>query len=257
MLFASLFPLTCLIVVQWGPRYTRRVLHVSSRSPFSSLHQLYIGRMSSFPGIFFPINPDLSVLLTYNYSAMAIFPSLFIAYTVALLNFSQSVFPAPANPLAYQSTAVPTYVTRYGNSISRSRFFLSLIGIAPVVWLESEDRYSPSDIATQLTHTVPEINFKPVNGAPSPLSLDNLDQLNANNGANVYLTSVDDVTTNPPWLTGVKPDGSGKTVGATSCAVIVNDHGSGLVDAFFMYFYAYNWGGRILGQNVDDHVGDW
>ena len=129
--------------------------------------------------------------------------------------------------------------------------------VAPIVWLESEDKYFPSDIATQLIHTKPEINFAPINGGPSPLTLDNLDQLNANNGANVYLTSVDDITTNPLWLTGVKPDGSGKTNGATSCAVIVNDHGNGLVDAFYMYFYAYNWGGRVLGQDVDDHVGDW
>ena len=71
----------------------------------------------------------------------------------------------------------------------------------------------------------------------------------------MYLTSVDDVTKNPAWLKGVKPDGNGKTNGATSCAIIVNDHGSGLVDVFYMYFYAYNWGGVLLGQNVDDHVG--
>ena len=96
-----------------------------------------------------------------------------------------------------------------------------------------------------------------MNGAPNPLTLDNLDQLNANNGANVYLTSIDDITIQPLWLKGVEPDGSGKTNGATSCAVIVNDRGNGLVDAFYMYFYAYNWGGRILGQEVGNHVGDW
>ena len=76
-------------------------------------------------------------------------------------------------------------------------------------------------------------------------------------GASVYLTSDVDITTNPSWLNGVAPDSTGKTNGATSCAVIVNDHGSGQVDAFYMYFYAYNQGTMVLGQEIGDHVGDW
>ena len=87
--------------------------------------------------------------------------------------------------------------------------------------------------------------------------MNNLDVLNNLGGTKVYLTSVDDITTKPAWLNGVKPDGSGKTNGAVSSAVIVNDHGSGNVDAFYMYFYAYNYGPPVLGQDVDDHVGDW
>ena len=126
---------------------------------------------------------------------------------------------------------------------------------APLVWLYSGETYFPSDIATQLVHTKPEVNFTVVDGYPTPLTLNNLDSLNSEGGKSVYLTSDDDVTTNPAWLKGVKPDGSGKTNGATSLAVIVNDRGNGEVDAFYMYFYAYNWGGVLLGQNVDDHVG--
>lgn len=123
------------------------------------------------------------------------------------------------------------------------------------MWIDSTDPYFPSDIGAQLQHTKPENNFKVVANAPNPLTLDNLDQLNANDGANVYLTSVDDISKRPSWLNGVKPDGSGKTQGATSCSVIVNDHGNGVVDAFYMYFFAFNFGGRLFGSDVDDHVG--
>ncbi|KAI4104591.1 MAG: hypothetical protein L6R37_003195 [Teloschistes peruensis] len=151
-----------------------------------------------------------------------------------------------ASPLSFpvespQAASVPDYVKTY----------------APLVWLHPEDPYFPSDIGAQLLHTKPEIKFSPVDGAPAPLTLDNLDGLNANNGANVYLTSNDDVTTAPAWIKGVKPDDSHKTEGAISCAIIVNDRGNGNVDAFYMYFYAYNWGGTLLGQDVDEHVGDW
>lgn len=128
---------------------------------------------------------------------------------------------------------------------------------APKVWLQSQDPYFPSDIGAQLAHTTPEINFNVVNGAPSPLTLNNLASLNAIGGQSIYLTSVDDITTSPLWLNGVMPDGNGKTNGATSCTVVVNDHGNGNVDAFYFYFFAFNQGNTVFGQEIGDHVGDW
>jgi hypothetical protein len=79
-----------------------------------------------------------------------------------------------------------------------------------------------------------------VSGAPNPLTLDNLDALNALGGSSISLTSVDSTlsTAEPAWLRGVKPDSSGKTDGAVSAAIIVNDYGNGTVLAFYMYFYA-------------------
>ena len=113
------------------------------------------------------------------------------------------------------------------------------------MWLYPGENYFPSDIGTQLVHTKPEINFTVIAGYENPLTLNNLNSLNnyGTGGTDVYLTSLDDITTNPTWLNGIKPDSTGKTDGATSVAVIVNDHGGGLVDAFYMYFYAFNWGG--------------
>lgn len=118
------------------------------------------------------------------------------------------------------------------------------------MYLHSQDPYRPSDLAAQLANTNPELNYTPITNGPSPLTLNNLDQLNALGGTSVYLTSKVDITTNPAWLKGVTPDSTGKTNGAVSAAIIVNDHGSGNVDAFYMYFYAYNWGGVVLGQNL-------
>lgn len=125
------------------------------------------------------------------------------------------------------------------------------------MWLHSEDPYFPSDIGAQLAHTQPRTNFVAVQGAPSPLTLDNLASLNSLGGPNIFLTSVDDVTTNPAWLNGVKPDSAGKTNGAISAAVIVNDRGSGNVDVFYMYFFAFNRGNTVFGREIGSHVGDW
>jgi hypothetical protein len=112
----------------------------------------------------------------------------------------------------------------------------------------------PSDLNTHISHTDPRVNFNTVS-APNPLDLNSLNQL----GGDVYLTSKDDITNNPEWLKGVRPDGNGKTEGTTA-AVIVNDKGEGNVDAFYMFFYTYNWGGEVLGLsslNFGNHVGDW
>lgn len=119
----------------------------------------------------------------------------------------------------------------------------------------SGETYFPGDIGAQLVHTKPEVNFAVVNGYPNPLTLDNLDSLNALGGKSIYLTSNDDVTTRPAWLNGIKPNGVGKTDGAISATVIVNDRGNGDVDAFYMYFYPNNWGGIVFGQKVNNHVG--
>lgn len=48
-----------------------------------------------------------------------------------------------------------------------------------------------------------------------------------------------------------------ETEKATSCVVIMNDHGKGVFDAFYLYFYAFNLGNIVSGQTLGDHVGDW
>ncbi|KAH5784274.1 hypothetical protein HBI37_196220 [Parastagonospora nodorum] len=143
-------------------------------------------------------------------------------------------------PAKRQAAGVPDYVLKY----------------APVVYLHSEDPYMPTDLQVFLNNTTPRVAFAEVPGPSKPLTLENVNQL----GDTVYLTSNDDVTKDPTWIKGTRPDANGKTNGAVTAAVIVTDKGNGNVDAFYMYFYAYNYGGEVLGWdalNFGNHVGDW
>jgi hypothetical protein len=132
-----------------------------------------------------------------------------------------------------------------------------VLDYAPVVFLHSEDPYLPSDIGNQLANTEPRVNFTAIKDAPSPLTLDNLAELNNLGGKNVYLTSKVRPDQNPKYLRGVLPDDKGETEGAVSTIVIVNDHGNDTVDAFYLYFYAFDYGGFYVGQDIGNHIGDW
>ncbi|TID16844.1 hypothetical protein E6O75_ATG09610 [Venturia nashicola] len=151
----------------------------------------------------------------------------------------------------------PPYVSGASNAPSNVPAFV--IKYAPLVYLHPQEPYMPSDIGAQVTNSKPKLDFAGIPNVPSPLGLDNLDALNnfGNKGLNIYLTSNDDITKNPQWIKGVKPNADGKTEGAKSCAVIVVNKGNGIVDAFYMYFYAFNYGGVVVGKNLGNHVGDW
>ncbi|KAI0368873.1 hypothetical protein BV20DRAFT_1053639 [Pilatotrama ljubarskyi] len=121
---------------------------------------------------------------------------------------------------------------------------------APVSHLWSQEQWWPSDVAVHLTHVVPEIDFKAV--APA-VTMQNVSRL----ASNVYLTSKDDVTKQPAWLTSEvgKPDASGHS-SAPATIVLVEKPG-GILDAFFFYFYSFDHGGKVLDIEFGDHVGDW
>jgi hypothetical protein len=123
-----------------------------------------------------------------------------------------------------------------------------------LVYLYSKDSYLPSDIEAQVKNTVPKLGLSPLPGRPSlpPLSLDNLDILNqyGSSGTNVYLTSKNDVSKDPAWLNGIAPNKNGIIESAKTCVVIIADKGNGVLDAFFVMFWAFNWGGNVLGHNL-------
>ncbi|PGH26640.1 hypothetical protein AJ80_01585 [Polytolypa hystricis UAMH7299] len=141
----------------------------------------------------------------------------------------------------HAQATVPDYVLKY----------------APLLYLHSEDAYMPSSIEAQLANSVPQVDYKAVQGAPSPLALNNLDQLNALGGSELFLTSKEGIRELPDWFKGVRPDGNGKTGDAVCSSIVVRDHGDGTVDAFYFYFQAYNQGNTVLGLEFGHHVGDW
>ncbi|CAI7565933.1 unnamed protein product [Penicillium crustosum] len=164
----------------------------------------------------------------------------FISLALACLSSTQQVW---ASPNDRATSNVPPYVLEY----------------APLVWLHSQETYMPSDIQQQVDHTRPNVNWTTIEGVESPLNLDNLDTLNSMGNTSVYLTSLEGIEADPEpaWFRGIRPDSQGRIGNGTGSVIVIADRGNGTVDAFYFYFYAFNKGGRVLGLEFGDHIGDW
>lgn len=124
---------------------------------------------------------------------------------------------------------------------------------APLFRLHPDDKYRPTDLSTFLHHVRPQINFSDVE-APPNLTLADLDRCNSvgeKGGQDIYLTSYDDVTTEPAWLEGVSGiDDLGGTGTNRTGAVIVVEKERQIVDVFYFVFWAWNYGGTVVGRNL-------
>ena len=166
---------------------------------------------------------------------------------------------------------------------------------APYVYLYSKEEFWPCDIADHLPHTTPHVNYTPIFSQDlQSLNLSNLDQLNnVNHGHFIYLKSDDNVEERPDWLAGEKnipdaPDADGaellgipthqeplrsdsgknhytnsddkKPHGGRSSApaiLVMVSKPSGILDAFWFFFYSYNLGHKVFNVRFGNHVGDW
>ena len=117
----------------------------------------------------------------------------------------------------------------------------SLMSIAPILYLHSEETHFPADLLTFLTHTTPRINYAVAPSVPNPLTLSNLAMLSSN----TYLTSNDDVTTDPEWVRGTAPNNDATVPGINS-AVVINPKNDSSIDVFYFFFYAFNPGTSVL-----------
>ena len=124
---------------------------------------------------------------------------------------------------------------------------------APIFYLHPEDQYRPTDLTEFLHHTTPIVERKPI--SDTTIDLGTLNLLNAGrrhnglceDGKNIYLTSRDDITLDPQWLKGAEDLRAGN---AHTGAIIVVEKGKGVVDVFYFVFWAYNYGGDVLGNNL-------
>ncbi|KAJ9504146.1 hypothetical protein H2202_000202 [Exophiala xenobiotica] len=142
---------------------------------------------------------------------------------------------------------------------------------APIIWLHSDDPFMPSDILSHVLHTKPYKKSQPIPDVPD-LGLDNLSSLN-DYGTNIFLTSIDNVTSHPSWLRGETPETTtGALHNSTACAVVLINKTDSILDAFYFYFYSYDEGADITqvlpplnrllpdakpGDHFGNHVGDW
>ncbi|KAI1432427.1 hypothetical protein GGR50DRAFT_598514 [Xylaria sp. CBS 124048] len=142
---------------------------------------------------------------------------------------------APAKKLQRRA-ALPDYAITY----------------APWTFLYSGEVYFPSDITTHLENVLPEVNFVAIGDAGS-VTLANLNTFNSS----VFLTAADDPSDNPDWITSGygKPDSNG--VSGAPGTIIAVEKNSTTTDVFYFHFYSYNFGGKVIGIDFDDHVGDW
>ncbi|OBZ79233.1 putative vacuolar protein sorting-associated protein TDA6 [Grifola frondosa] len=114
----------------------------------------------------------------------------------------------------------------------REWFHLPCVGLAtPPIGLETKDYFRKC-----------AVNFQTIS------SLSNV----------VFLTSKDDVLTQPAWMTSAnnKPDSRGHS--SAPATIICVEKEGGILDAFFFYFYSFNSGSAVLDViRFDDHIGDW
>lgn len=153
--------------------------------------------------------------------------------TALALIFVTPALAAPTADLLKRATTLPAYALTY----------------APYTYLQSGEAWFPSDVATHVKHMSVESNFKNVSTTVSLATLNTFPSSD-------YLTSYDNVETNPAWLTSGygKPNSKGYSAAP---ATIIAVEKNGFVDVFYFYFYSYNHGSLVLGSRVDNHVGDW
>ncbi|CCF57198.1 hypothetical protein KAFR_0C02050 [Kazachstania africana CBS 2517] len=166
----------------------------------------------------------------------------------------------PPEELTDETRSLPKHLTKVPQYV---------VDNCPLVHLYSEERYWPYDIKNYVNHFhLRESNGAKITTAPDKLTLQDLRAaytFSFPNGtetkiasSELYMTSNEDFSKDPYWIVGSIPEyGTGHIKDAPAILIVV-DKGNGWVDAFWFYFYPFNWGPFIMGGGPwGNHVGDW
>lgn len=194
---------------------------------------------------------DMEAAYNEQYSKENSKNSFFSASTSEAL-FSNKLPPMLSHPSPNESTIrpgeIPDYVLKY----------------APMVHLYSEEKYLPYDINEYVSNLYLQFangtNVTTPNDLPLNLShLCNFIKYTTDN-QDVYMTSLDDFSTDPEWITGKKniPSYENGLIKDAPAVLVVVDKGNGWLDSYWFYFYSFNLGPFVMGRGpYGNHVGDW
>ncbi|CCC70142.1 hypothetical protein NCAS_0E00720 [Naumovozyma castellii] len=138
-----------------------------------------------------------------------------------------------------------------------------IIDNCPLIHLYSEERYWPSDIKDYVTHFHLEDDsrttfLKNLTLANLPRQWPKNESVTLQPNSSSFMTSNTDFAKDPKWVLGEQPEYGTGLIKSAPAVLIIVDKGNGWVDAYWFYFYPFNWGPYIMGYGPwGNHMGDW
>lgn len=139
--------------------------------------------------------------------------SSLLIYIIALVTV------VDADPVTLHIGSFPDFVLKY----------------APISYLHSKEQYWPSDVTSHLLKVIPKVKSAAVGGQQTLQTLSTL-------GNNVYLTAVDDVLAHKTEFFTSTVGKPVNNISAAPATIIVVEKPGGIIDAFYFYFYSFNFG---------------
>lgn len=155
----------------------------------------------------------------------------------------------------------PSEVTEDNRSLKQKGIVPQyVIDNSPLIHLYSEEKYWPADVKDfvkkfQLRdHSGENIIKESLHDLSDLQEFYSVESQNGTydriSSEGTYMTSLDDFDKDPKWLLGEQPEYGTGHIKKAPAVLFVVDKGNGWVDAFWFYFYPFNWGPYIMGSGT-------